>query len=111
MPSEEKGWHSLLEGALSKCEFGLPDGYELSWSPLPPFDDWMITVNSHGHAAAIVVTSHQMNLSTHIVDLLEANSAGRLIKILAIPAGKSVPDDVLERLTTGSIHLLRYGND
>jgi hypothetical protein len=111
MPSAESPWHADLEAALAGADFGLPEGYELAWQMLPPFDDWIISISAHGHAAAVLVTAHQMTLSEQLVDLLEENAAGRLIKILAVPSGKTVSPEVELRIGSGSIHLLRYGDN
>ncbi len=111
MPAEESPWHADLEAALSEVDIGLPEGYELRWQMLPPFDDWIVNIRAHGHAAAGLVTAHRMTLSEQLVDLLEENALGRLIKILAVPSSKSVPSEVELRIEAGSIHLLRYGDN
>tara|TARA_Y100000588_G_scaffold385924_2_gene480270 strand:- start:73 stop:399 length:327 start_codon:yes stop_codon:yes gene_type:complete len=108
MPAKEQPWHSQLENALSQNDFGLPENYLLRWSPLPPFDDWIIHVSSHNHDAAVIVTANQMFLSENLISLLNENAAGRLIKIIATPQEREIEKGILELISNYSIHLLRY---
>ena len=108
MPAKPRPWHSDLENALAQANFGLPENYELRWVPLPPFDDWIVHVSDNGHDAAVIVTANQMSLSENLIELLKDNAAGRLMKIIATPEGRAVEDELLEILTSSSIHLLRY---
>ena len=108
MPAKPRPWHSDLESALAQADFGLPDNYELRWLPLPPFDDWIVHVSDNGHDAAVIVTANQMSLSENLIALLKDNAAGRLMKIIATPEGRAVEIELLEILTSFSIHLLRY---
>tara|TARA_Y100000031_G_C8103415_1_gene329835 strand:- start:164 stop:490 length:327 start_codon:yes stop_codon:yes gene_type:complete len=108
MPAKPRPWHSDLENALAQANFGLPENYELRWVPLPPFDDWIVHVSDDHHDAAVIVTANQMSLSENLIALLKDNAAGRLMKIIATPEGRAVEDELLEILTSSSIHLLRY---
>lgn len=97
-----------MESALVESNFGLPDEYELQWSPLQPFDDWIIHVSKDGHNAAVIVTAHQMSMSEHLISLVNENASGRLIKIIATPKNREIDDKLHATLAESEIHLLQY---
>tara|TARA_B100001750_G_scaffold80392_1_gene63897 strand:- start:2886 stop:3212 length:327 start_codon:yes stop_codon:yes gene_type:complete len=108
MATNPSPWHSDLESSISNSDFDFPYGYELRWSPLPPFDDWIIHVSSNGHDAAVIVTANQMSISEQMIIFLKENAAGRLMKIIATPEGRIIEEDLLEMLSSSSIGILRY---
>lgn len=97
-----------MESALAESNFGLPDDYELQWTPLQPFDDWIINISKNEHNAAVVITAHQMSMSQHLISLVNENASGRLIKIIATPKQREFDDELLSTLEESEINLLLY---
>ncbi len=108
MPAKPSPWHADLESSLALVDIGLPEDYDLSWQPLPPFDDWIIHVSKDGHQLAVIVTAHQLTLSENLISLVIENASGRLIRVIATPARREYDASLNEIMESSSIHLLRY---
>jgi hypothetical protein len=115
MPSEESPWHADLEAALSaEAErLGLPGEVELRWSMIPPMDDWIVNVAGVAGEGdvAVVVTARQLALTAELVRLLDDSAGTGLIRILALPDEKFVPQTLSELLEATGIEVLRFSDN
>ena len=115
MPSEESQWHAALEEALvEEAErLGLPAEVEFRWNMIPPMDDWIVNVAGvagEGDLAGMV-TARQLALTAELVRLLDDSAGSTLIRILALPAEKFVPQTLSELLDATGIEVLRFSDN
>ena len=112
MPSNESPWHAVLEAALAEESerLGLPAEIELRWNMIPPMDDWIVNVAGEGDLA-VVVTARQLALTAELVRLLDDSAGSGLIRILALPTEKFVPQTLSELLEATGIEVLRFSDN
>ena len=115
MPSEESHWHAALEEALGEEaeRLGLPEEVEFRWNMIPPMDDWIVNVAGVAGEGdlAVMVTARQLALTAELVRLLDDSAGSTLIRILALPAEKFVPQTLSELLDATGIEVLRFSDN
>ena len=115
MPSNESPWHAVLEAALAEESerLGLPAQIELRWNMIPPMDDWIVNVAGVAGEGdlAVVVTARQLALTAELVRLLDDSAGSGLIRILALPTEKFVPQTLSELLEATGIEVLRFSDN